>query len=148
MYAAGRATNSLSSQERALRLAAHTLSLTPERLSSLPAVSQVRETGASMNAGGALHSPFFCHGAAGRAHMLNRMYQWTGEERFAEAARIWIEWLFSLAPAEGGAGWAETSLVYGATGVGLVLVAAVSATESSWDRLLMMSVGPSRRSDC
>jgi hypothetical protein len=140
MYAAGRATSSLSLQQRAFRLAAHTLSLTPETLSTLPTASPVGETGAQMNPGGALHSPFLCHGAAGRAHMLNRMYQWTGEERFAVAARSWIEWLFLLAPTERSADWGETGLVYGAAGVGLVLIAALSATEARWDRLLMMSV--------
>lgn len=95
-----------------------------------------------------------CHGAAGRAHLLNRFYQATQEEIFKEAA---VEW-FSRAleyqkPGEGVGGflvfpgerasdapWISFSgLLLGATGIALTLAAAVSEIEPTWDRVLLMS---------
>ncbi|HEX7138979.1 MAG TPA: lanthionine synthetase C family protein, partial [Vicinamibacterales bacterium] len=32
----------------------------------------------------------FCHGSAGLGHVFNRLYQSTGDERFAEVARTWF----------------------------------------------------------
>ncbi|HEX4803816.1 MAG TPA: lanthionine synthetase C family protein, partial [Myxococcaceae bacterium] len=100
-----------------------------------------------------------CHGAAGLAHLYNRMFQGTGQQRFLEAALMWFERTLQMRregegiggypawrPAEGG--WsADPSFLSGATGVALALVAAATDVEPSWDRLLLASVAPKPRSD-
>ena len=95
-----------------------------------------------------------CHGAAGLAHLFNRFWQASGEEVFHDAARYWIERTLELrVPGEGIAGFrawhalqgpdgqwvAEPGLLEGASGVALVLLAAVSAIEPEWDRILLVS---------
>ena len=95
-----------------------------------------------------------CHGAAGLAHLFNRFWQESGEEIFRDAARSWIERTLELrVPGEGIAGFrawhalsrsdgqwvAEPGLLEGATGVALVLLAAVSTVEPEWDRILLVS---------
>lgn len=101
-----------------------------------------------------------CHGAAGLAHLFNRFWQASGEEVFHAAACTWIERMLELqvlgegiagfrawrsSPGlSGGAGsngeWAaEPGLLEGASGVALVLLAAVSALEPEWDRILLVS---------
>ncbi len=101
----------------------------------------------------------FCHGAAGLGHLYNRMFQGTGNPRFLEAARTWFERALQMKregegiggyaswrPAEGG--WfADPSLLAGATGIALTLVAAATDVEPSWDRLLLASVPPKPRTD-
>lgn len=95
-----------------------------------------------------------CHGAAGLGHLYNRMFQATGDERFVRASLVWFDRALQMKregegvggyvswrPAEGG--WfADPSLLAGATGVALALVAASSEVEPSWDRLLLASVAP------
>lgn len=95
-----------------------------------------------------------CHGAAGLAHLFNRFWQASGEEVFRDAARFWIERTLEFrVPGEGIAGFrawhalpgpdgqwvAEPGLLEGATGVALVLLAAVSTVEPEWDRVLLVS---------
>jgi hypothetical protein len=95
-----------------------------------------------------------CHGAAGLAHLFNRFWQASGEEVFRDAARSWIERTLELrVPGEGIAGFrawhalegsngewaAEPGLLEGATGIALVLLAAVSTVEPEWDRILLVS---------
>lgn len=98
-----------------------------------------------------------CHGAAGLGHLFNRMYQTTGEERLAEAARFWFQRALDLRlPGEGvggfrswgtiGAGmndlgWRdEPGFLEGSSGIGLALLGAVSDVEPAWDRVLALSV--------
>ncbi|HSK76786.1 MAG TPA: lanthionine synthetase C family protein [Thermoanaerobaculia bacterium] len=96
-----------------------------------------------------------CHGAAGLGHLFNRMYQSTGEERLAEAARFWIGHALEIRqPGEGIAGFrvwtaemdgdppwrTEPGFLEGAAGIGLALLAAVSAVEPAWDRVLLVSL--------
>jgi hypothetical protein len=141
LYAGALATGATEERVRALELAGHALGMTHERLASLPADSPILQTGESMNTGGALNNPFICHGWAGRAHLSNRMFQSSQEVRFADSARQWIERILALPElGDSGPGWSNTSLVYGATGVGLVLVAALQQVEPRWDRLLLMSL--------
>jgi lantibiotic modifying enzyme len=98
-----------------------------------------------------------CHGAAGVGHLFNRMFQATGEERLAEAARFWFERTFTFqAPGEpvagfqawemgvqGQPGWRpDAGFLEGAAGVGLALLAAVSGVEPAWDRVLLVSLPP------
>jgi lantibiotic biosynthesis protein len=96
----------------------------------------------------------FCHGAAGLAHIYNRMYQATGEPKLGRAAVYWLERtldFYRLArddggswvqggkdPAEGGP-WTGIGLLEGAAGVALVLLAATTSVEPLWDRMFLIS---------
>jgi hypothetical protein len=98
-----------------------------------------------------------CHGAAGLAHLYNRMYQATGDRRFLEGSLSWFDRTLEMKrdgegvagysswrPDEGG--WSvDRSLLSGATGMALALVAASTAVDPSWDRLLLASVRPIKR---
>ncbi len=100
----------------------------------------------------------FCHGAAGLAHLYNRMYQATGTEKLRRAAVYWIERTldFYRLATTNGTGWVQGSgepaqptqwtwtgieLVEGAAGVALVLLAAATSIEPTWDRMFLVS-GP------
>lgn len=121
-------------EAKALEIARHAARRAPEQ-------SFVRDAG-------------ICHGAAGLAHLFNRFWQASGEAVFRDAAVAWIERTLAFqVPGEGIAGFsawhaqsgqqgrwvAEPGLLEGATGVGLVLLAAVSAVEPEWDRILLVS---------
>jgi hypothetical protein len=95
----------------------------------------------------------FCHGTAGLAHLYNRLYQVTGEPRLGRAAVHWLErtleWC-DLARAGGGSWvapnpdpgqgpWSGIELTRGAVGVALVLLAAATPIEPSWDRMFLLS---------
>jgi hypothetical protein len=95
----------------------------------------------------------FCHGTAGLAHLYNRLYQATGEPRLGRAAIHWLErtleWC-DLAKADGGSWvapdpdpgqgpWTGIELTRGAAGVALVLLAAATPVEPSWDRMFLLS---------
>lgn len=95
-----------------------------------------------------------CHGAAGNAHIFNRLYRATHNERFADAARHWVDVLFSV-PAHGersaefqfqvydGAGsfrWeARSEFLVGNAGVALALLSMIRDIEPNWDRCLALS---------
>jgi lantibiotic biosynthesis protein len=98
----------------------------------------------------------FCHGAAGLAHIYNRMYQATGERKLGRAALSWLErtlGFYRLARDTGGSWvqgspesaqrelwtWTGTELVDGAAGVALVLLAAATSAEPTWDRMFLVS---------
>jgi hypothetical protein len=96
-----------------------------------------------------------CHGAIGVAHLFNRMHHATGEVLFAVAALRWLDRTLALRnhhpiagfPSrhveDGVATWTgDTSLLTGATGVALVLHAMITDVEPTWDRLLLVDVGP------
>ena len=96
-----------------------------------------------------------CHGAAGNAHLFNRLYQATRDEAFLEAARFWLERTLALRkenaglagfltwdPLGGGKWVAEPGLLEGVTGIGLALLAAVDSMSPEWDRMLLVSVPP------
>jgi len=100
-----------------------------------------------------------CHGAAGVAHLFNRMYQATGENFLRDAAREWFERTLAMRRKSSSvAGFfvmarkgkapprpvAESGLLGGAAGVGLALLAATTTIEPAWDRMLLVSVPPSR----
>ena len=73
-----------------------------------------------------------CHGAAGLLHLFNRLFQATADERFAAGARRWFEETLHLPVSEGG-------FLEGSAGVGLALLAAATAVEPAWDRILLLS---------
>lgn len=96
-----------------------------------------------------------CHGAAGVAHVLNRIAQATGDEAIAEGARtMFARALDMQQPGVPVAGfpsaeldavggpirWVrDAGLLTGAAGVGLALAAATSDRAPDWDRMLLIS---------
>jgi lantibiotic modifying enzyme len=103
----------------------------------------------------------FCHGAAGLAHLYNRMYQATGERTLGRAALYWLERTldFYRQARDTGDSWVEGSwdpdqrepwtwtgieLVEGAAGVALVLLAAATSVEPTWDRMFLVSAPEAR----
>lgn len=90
-----------------------------------------------------------CHGAAGLAHLYNRMYQATGDARLGEHAHAWLRKTMAMRVAGTGiagfamrrtgrqSAWvADTSMLVGTSGVGLALLAGVISTPPAWDRVL------------
>ena len=94
-----------------------------------------------------------CHGAAGVAHLFNRLHQATGDPALGDAARRWIDEALALRVSGGVGGfraWApnedrelgwrdEPGFLTGAAGIGLALLAAATAVEPEWDRVLQVS---------
>jgi lantibiotic biosynthesis protein len=98
-----------------------------------------------------------CHGALGNAHVFNRMYQATGDDRLLEAARRWIDRGLEFRRAgEGAAGFcarraqadgsvvreADPGLLNGAAGIGLALLAACTDVTPAWDRVFLVDADP------
>lgn len=99
-----------------------------------------------------IRAPGLCHGAAGVAHMFNRIHQATGDQVFADVSRVWFRITLDAAGSGGIGGYQSTrtsdgtpmkvddpGLLNGATGVALALHAACSTTEPAWDRLFLLS---------
>ena len=96
-----------------------------------------------------------CHGAAGMGHLLNRLFQATGEEIFQESARSWFRRTLDMRdperglagylaydPREAGADpvWIEDAgLLVGVSGIALSLLGALTPIEPAWDRMLLAS---------
>ena len=72
-----------------------------------------------------------CHGAAGFAHIMNRLAQASGDRELARGAVAWYQRAMELAPDNP---WFLT----GACGIGLALLAAVSDAPPTWDALLLL----------
>ena len=103
-----------------------------------------------------------CHGAAGVAHLFNRLFQATGDDRLGEAARQWFERALDMARPDGVGGvltrdvqdgeslWVpDAGMLTGAAGVGLALLGACTDVEPEWDRALLLDVpapGPVKKS--
>ena len=92
-------------------------------------------------------APFsLLEGAAGRAHVFNRLFQATGDPLFADVARQhYRAVLDSRCRGQGIGGFRFQEidfkgLLTGAAGVGLALLAAVSTDEPDWDRAILASV--------
>ena len=102
-----------------------------------------------------------CHGAAGLGHVLNRLYQATGDPELLESARTWfaraldywdpsrgIGGFLTYTPVDekfDEMGWIEDAgLLIGSTGMALALLAASSAVDPAWDRLMLMSPLPGK----
>jgi hypothetical protein len=94
-----------------------------------------------------------CHGAAGVAHLFNRLYQETGNTLLKDAAERWFEQLLDMRqPGRGVAGFsawlmgvdgtteyfADPGFLMGAAGVALALTAATSSVQPRWDRVLLL----------
>lgn len=94
-----------------------------------------------------------CHGAAGNAHLFNRLFQASGDPVLKEAALFWYRRTFdferpeaafggfpSYYPTGSDRGWrSDATFLMGAVGVALALLAATTAVEPAWDRLLLLS---------
>jgi len=101
-------------------------------------------------AGARLRDASLCHGAAGVALILHRLHHETGDAALADGARAWYRHVLEMAREGEGLGgflfardndeWIpDPSLLTGAGGVGLALLAAASAVAPDWDRLLLLS---------
>jgi len=99
-----------------------------------------------------------CHGTTGLALIYTRLWQESGDPRFADAARQWFgETLARRRPGRGIAGFQayhphpdgsppawedDPTFLTGAAGVALGLLAGISSVEPAWDRLLAISLPP------
>ena len=101
-----------------------------------------------------------CHGAAGNAHLFNRLYQATRDPVLRDAAVFWFERALSMRVAGTGvAGYtmwtggpdAEStkdpwtpvvSFLTGASGVALAFLGAIAPVAPDWDRLLLSRLPP------
>lgn len=98
-----------------------------------------------------------CHGAAGIAHLFNRIHQATRDDEMRDAAIAWFRHSLNMRqPGEGVAGFrtwiieppkegewrGERGFLSGAAGIGLALLAAVTNVEPSWDRVMLVAVPP------
>jgi hypothetical protein len=120
----------------------------PDR--SAIALERARFVGGLDMAGARLHDATLCHGAAGVALILHRIAQATGDAELTEAARVWYRRVIELAREGQGIGgylfaregdtWVDDrSILTGAAGVGLALLAAATDLAPDWDRLLLLS---------
>lgn len=98
-----------------------------------------------------IHDASICHGAAGIAHMFHRLGLQTRDEKLLIAARAWIVEVLRMQSDAPIAGYPrvfevggelmfeeDATLLTGCTGVALVLHAAISEVDPSWDRLLLI----------
>jgi lantibiotic modifying enzyme len=98
-----------------------------------------------------------CHGSAGNAHLFNRLFQATGDERFRDAATSWVAKTFELQKqgsglagfmtlrgnADNKTAWVkDPGLLSGIAGTGLALLAATTTVEPCWDRVILAAVRP------
>jgi hypothetical protein len=94
----------------------------------------------------------FCHGAAGLSHVYNVAFQLTGDGEMRRLARRWLGELLRMRDPDAGiAGYRslrldggatrwedDATLLSGAVGVALVLLAAIEDREPAWQRLFLL----------
>lgn len=80
-----------------------------------------------------------CHGAAGVAHILNRIAQRTGDDETRAAAARWYEHTLDLLD-EQPARLDEFIFLTGPAGIALALLAGTSAVPPAWDRVIAVDV--------
>ncbi len=100
-----------------------------------------------------------CHGTAGLVHLFNRIYQTTRVQRFKDEACKWVRQTLNMRkPGTGIAGFSKYSMnedgelaeqydpgfIQGAAGIGLALLATVTAMEPEWDRVMLISAPENR----
>jgi hypothetical protein len=100
----------------------------------------------------AVRDACLCHGAAGNAHLYNRLYHSTREPAFLKAALKWLDVIFDEYALAGDtpnfrfwfsdgiqpADWRpNASYLNGSIGVALALLAAAGTHAPDWDRLLL-----------
>lgn len=121
------------------------------------ALRVLRQAASCRGEGAGVRDAGLCHGAAGNAHLFNRLYQATGEPLFKEAAQHWYARVFEFRQSEvgvagfaafhqkpdGSFGWVESvDLVNGAVGIGLAMLAASHELPPQWDEILAVSLPP------
>lgn len=107
-----------------------------------------------------VRDPGLCHGAAGLAHLFNRIYQASQDNTLADAARYWLRqslamrrddmpiggyWRMHWQPGDKrapphGQPTTAAGFLEGAAGVALMLHAATTDIRPDWDRLLGVSL--------
>ncbi len=91
-----------------------------------------------------------CHGTAGIGLVFHRMYLYTNNEVFKEAAQFWFDETKKMAIHKDGIagykawhgkeGWVnETNLLEGVSGIGLALYCWENNIDPDWDRCLLLS---------
>lgn len=94
-----------------------------------------------------------CHGAAGLAHVFNRMFQATGDPTLRRASRYWFQRTLAMrrpgrgvggfmareVDAKGRETWIDEPALFGAAGIALALLSAATSQEPEWDRMMMVS---------
>ncbi|HEX2572644.1 MAG TPA: lanthionine synthetase C family protein [Polyangia bacterium] len=117
-------------------------------------LATLRTAAARSKAAAQVEDAGLCHGATGLGHIFNRAYHASGDEGLGDAARAWFLWaLEQRRPGEGLGGfrtWAPISdggefvwsddrtLLTGATGIVLGLLAATTTISPDWDRMLCL----------
>jgi len=96
-----------------------------------------------------IDSPTFCHGVAGLLQITLRFANDTGQDVFLEQSRILVRQILASYQPESLLGFRnlevpgcetdQPGLLDGAPGVALVLLAAATDVEPSWDRLFLLS---------
>ena len=94
------------------------------------------------------------NGLVGFGHLFNRMYQISGDDQLADAARFWFLRLMSRHNKGHGVGGFTTQgftqegdscelhnpgFLYGSAGIGLGLLGAIASEAAAWDRALLLS---------
>lgn len=93
----------------------------------------------------------FCHGAAGIAHLFNKAFQYSKNERFYKASKYWMETTIKMQNSDGSYSrchyidkeekWQyakDNGLIEGASGVGLSMLSYLEPTELSWDLCFLL----------
>jgi lantibiotic modifying enzyme len=131
LYRAGEALNDIELKEYALTILKHTVQRR----------EVVKENVADGN---------FCHGSCGLSEVYRSIYQLTKEQLFLETADYWFNVTLDLAVHEDGIAGYKTylggkkiyeynsSLLEGATGVGMVFMATLLQKELPWKKALML----------
>jgi len=93
-----------------------------------------------------------CHGAAGIAHIFNRLHRNTGRMEFKDAADYWYVETIKMAKFDDGlagyktyyteayGGWQPNdNFLVGIAGIGLCLLSFVVEEDPAWDECLLLS---------
>ncbi len=94
----------------------------------------------------------FCHGSAGIAHIYNKMWHQTGDDRFKQASEYWLQETLNYSHFEdgiigykkfdpemnGGIYVNDTSLLEGTIGIALVLFSYIS-NDFDWDYCMLLN---------
>lgn len=90
-----------------------------------------------------------CHGSAGLSHIYNRLYHYTGHEIFLKSAIYWLNDTLKKSEFKDGLAGYKTfekdkmvndkGLLTGISGIGLVLISAISDIEPRWDECFLLS---------
>ena len=94
----------------------------------------------------------FCHGASGVAHIFNRMYHNTTNEKYRETSQYWTDQAVSMSGDKNDAsyyktwkgaenGWQEspTGLLEGLAGIGVSYSSFLSKEDPDWDECFLLS---------